>query len=389
MNNETNATLSENTEVKPPNVMGGAAGSAAPNIPLNVLSPAEYEAAKTEAQRAEDIAYTINHSVYCTITDFINPPVNAATDGYLRWLIPGCGHDHSGDHAHDHGHNHGPTCNHDHGSHSQSHGSGHVHSASCNHGHAHGHGQGHAHGTVPKSRWDRVKLASKQAFSKERFIQYVKGEFIGDFGAVPLTIATQRTFPTAMDGLRKLSEPIIGPVFQWGVERSSKKWALQKGIDLDSPEYKTHVKDVYEHEMRHFPQAIAWTGYSLGLNVAYQMHADKSPIPTWNKLALKTGTVLSGILITAGVVVAARALAPHKMREIDKWSSDKVILPVTKGVSKVFGVDENAVDRMVENQEKLDHGNWAERVGGAKRVDALPIKRDPLQPDAQQPVLGV
>jgi hypothetical protein len=54
-------------------------------------TPEEIERQKTKQQHAEDIAYTINHSLYCTLTDFLNPPINAATDGYLRWLIPGCG----------------------------------------------------------------------------------------------------------------------------------------------------------------------------------------------------------------------------------------------------------------------------------------------------------
>lgn len=35
------------------------------------------EQRKTEQQRAEDIAYTINHSLYCTLTDFLNPPIDA------------------------------------------------------------------------------------------------------------------------------------------------------------------------------------------------------------------------------------------------------------------------------------------------------------------------
>lgn len=39
--------------------------------PINVLSPAEIERQKTKHQQAEDIAYTINHSFYCTLTDFL------------------------------------------------------------------------------------------------------------------------------------------------------------------------------------------------------------------------------------------------------------------------------------------------------------------------------
>ena len=109
------------------------------------LSAKAYERQKTREQRAEDIAYTINHSIYCTLTDFINPPINAVTDNWLRWLIPGCGHDHSGDaKGHDGsisvGHVHGSSCNHSPATHVHTSGCSHnealekhVHGPSCNH----------------------------------------------------------------------------------------------------------------------------------------------------------------------------------------------------------------------------------------------------------------
>jgi len=306
--------------------------------PINVLSPEEIERRKTEAQRAEDIAYTINHSLYCTLTDFLNPPINAATDNWLRWLIPGCGHDHSTDgvhhHGHDHHHEHGPSCKH--------------------------------HHHEPQSRWEKIRKATGQAFSRERFMQYAKGEFIGDFGAVPLTIGMQRMFPNFMDGLRKLSEPLMAPLFRWGVERDSKKWAAKNSIATDSPEFKEHNQKVYEYEMSHFPQAIVWTGFSLGLNTAYQMFADKSHIPFANKLALKTTSVLSGVLVTAGVVVAARSMMPGKMHDFDSWMGKTAILPATKATGKLFGLKEEDVDRMAEKHEQIMGESWAERTINSK-----------------------
>lgn len=300
-------------------------------------TPAEIEKAKTAEQRAEDLAYTINHSLYCTLTDFVNPPINTATDGMLRWLIPGCGHDHSKDGGHHH-HAHGAACTHD-----------------------------HHHAAPAGTKWERVKQSFKQSFSKERFIQYAKGEFIGDFGAVPLTIGVQRMFPNFMNGVRKICEPVMRPIFNYGIERSSKQWAQKNNVEVDSPEYKEHVNAVYEHEMGHFPQAVVWTGFSLGLNIGYQMHADKSThIPFANKLALKSSSVLSGVLVTAGMVVAARAFAPHKVREFDQWTSKNFILPATKTVGKAFGVNEEAVDRMAEKEEALMEGSWAERT---KNID--------------------
>ncbi len=294
------------------------------------------ERQKDEMQRAEDIAYTINHSLYCTLTDFINPPINAATDGYLRWLIPGCGHDHSKDGAHPH-HEHGEACH-------------------------------HSHEPQGMTRWEKFKNASKTAFSKERFFEYAKGEFIGDFGAVPVTIAAQRFFPSFMHGLRKISEPLMRPLFTFGVERSSKKWAKENGFATDSPEYEAHKREVYEHEMNHFPQAIVWTGASLGGNIAYQMHADKSPMSFQSKLALKSSSVLSGVLVTAGMVVAARAFVPDTMRRIDRWTSRKIILPTTKAVGSLVGVDAQAVDRMAERENALHDGAWLQRLNAEQAL---------------------
>ncbi len=306
---------------------------------MNNPTTEQSEQRKTEQQRAEDIAYTINHSLYCTLTDFLNPPINAATDGWLRWLIPGCGHDHSKDGGHHH--------HHDHDNH-------HEHGTSCK----------HHHHEAPKTRWEKVKAASKQAFSKERFIQYAKGEFIGDFGAVPLTIGVQRMFPNFMNGVRKLCEPIMRPIFKWGVERDSKNWAKKHNVAADSQEYKDHATKVYEYEMSHFPQAVVWTGFSLGLNTGYQMWADKTPMPFSSKFALKSSSVLSGVLVTAGVVVAARALAPNKMHSFDMWTGEKAILPATKAVGKLFGVKEEDVERMKKTHDQLEDAapTWKARI---------------------------
>ena len=327
------------------------------------LSASALEKQKTRAQRAEDIAYTINHSIYCTLTDFINPPINAATDNWLRWLVPGCGHDHNGDHKAKVAvtHVHGPACKHDYV---------HVHGPECEVRKAmpkkepvHSGACSHVvHAPVGATRWETVKLATRQAFSRERFVQYVKGEFIGDFGAVPITIGMQRLFPGVMDGLRKLSEPLMGPIFKRGIERDSKKWAVKNKVDTESVAYKQHVAEVYEHEMQHFPQAIVWTGASLGLNVGYQMVADNSEIPFMKKAGLKTTSVLSGVLVTAGMVVAARTMAPHRVRTFDKWTSGQFIMPSTKMVGKLFGLDEKTVKTMAEKQTELEHESWAQRV---------------------------
>lgn len=329
---------------------------------------------KTDKERAEDIAYTLNHSVYCTLTDFLNPPINAATDNYLRWLFPGCGHHHApGEHGHDH-HNHDHACSHDHHAHDHSpnaHGdhhshNGHDHSRPSQHvHHCEHHGHAHEHRSAnANSRWKRVKQATRYAFSKERFIEYAKGEFIGDFSAVPLTIGVQRYFPGFMASIQDVTEPLVRPLFRWGINRSTAQWAKAHGIDNNSQEVKDQQNKIYNYEISHFPQAIVWTGFSLGINTAYQMTADKTPIAFLSKLSLKGASVLSGVLVTAGVVVAARALVPGKMQSLDDWTSEHAVLPATKAIGGLFGVKHEDVDRMTEKKKNLDAtpASWTKHI---------------------------
>lgn len=279
------------------------------------LTPADLEKRKSAEQRAEDIAYTINHSLACTATDFINPIVNTFTEGRIK-AIGGCGHDHSKD-------------------------GGHCH---------------HVPAPTADTWWGRVKQSSKNSFSRERLMQWTKGEFIGDFGAVPLTIFVQRAFPNFMNGTRKLIEPLMGGIFRYGVERDSKRWARRHDVDTSSAAYRQHVDEVYEHEMSHLPQAVVWTGFALALNVGYQKYKDAT-----RPLAGLLAACMSGMAVTAGLVVAARAIAPHKVREFDKATSEHVMLPATRVVGKLFGVDDAAVDRMAAEQERL-HEGWQARI---------------------------
>ena len=277
---------------------------------------------------AKILTYLAIHTGYCTATDFLNPPINTATDNWLRLLIPGCGHDHSQDGGH---HHHGPTCNHAH----------------------------HHHEAPKATRWERTKKAFFGSFSKKRLVEYVKGEFIGDFGAIPLTMGVQYMAPDFMKGIRKLSEPVVGPVFKWGVERDSKHWAGKHNVSPDSSEAKARAANLYEYELQHFPEAVVWTGFALGLNTAYQMHADQSPIPFYNKLALKSTSVLSGVLVTAGVVVAARALAPDRMHRFEEWMTKNVTLPPMMAVGKAVGIDQKTMEDAAKEQAG---GEWAQRI---------------------------
>ena len=296
----------------------------------------EKERNKTASERAEDIAYTINHSLACTATDFLNPVINTLTEGYIK-SVGGCGHDHSKDG----GHHHAPAS-------SPSH----------------------------KGYFGRVGESLKTSFSGSRLKRWAMGEFIGDFGAVPLTLGTQHYAPGFMHGLRKFFEPIVAPLFHWGAERETKNWAQKEHIALDSEQAKNHAAELYEHEMAHFPQALAWTGYSLGLNVATQIvHQELHPPkgcshgPGKKTTPLQfLATAAAGMGVTAGLVVGARAAAPEKMQSFDRFTSKNILLPATKLVGRTFGIDENTVERMQQKQGAL-HGNapiertsWAQKI---------------------------
>ena len=55
-----------------------------------------------------------------------------------------------------------------------------------------------------------------------------------------------------MNGIRRLTEPLMRPIFKYGIERSSKGWVQRNDVDTESQEYRDHVQTVYEHEMGTF-----------------------------------------------------------------------------------------------------------------------------------------
>ncbi len=264
------------------------------------LSAAQVEAAKTDEQRAEDVAYTINHALACTATDILDPYIGNFTQRWLGKRISiGCQHP---DHQHDHDHHH------DH--------------------HHHDHDHDHAHHHTLSHWWI--------------------GEIIGDFGAVPFTIGLQRHAPWFMQGLRNGLEAILGPVFLKGAERSAGMWARENGVALDSKDYQDRVQMIYRHEADHLPQALMWTLSSVGINVITQKAIGNTG-PVWHIAAGKA----VGAGISAGLVVGGRAFAPQTARKWDQFTSENIFLPLTKSIGGLFGVDADSVDRMAAHQAEL------------------------------------
>lgn len=258
------------------------------------------EATKTDRERMEDVAYTINHAIACSTTDFIDPFVGNATQKWLgRRFSIGCGHDHD-----------------------------HFHDGSCHDGQGKGH-LGH----------------------------WWLGELAGDFGSVPVTIAIQRHAPGLMDGLRKGLEAVAGPVFRKSAERSARKQARAFGMEASEAEIQARAGEIYEHEMHHLPQAAVWTASSVVLNAGIQKLTGNTA-PLWQ---IGIGK-LAGVSLSTGLTVSLRAAAPTTMQKIDRTASEKLYLPAAKKVGKLFGVEEAAIERVAEKERELKEQSWAERA---------------------------
>ena len=267
-------------------------------------SASDRENEKDARQRAEDIAYTINHALSCGTTDVVLQPVIAAAFG----VNVGCG-----DPAHSHHH----------------------------HGHDHHH---------PKPKLTLKTFAHEAG-------HYFKGEIIGDFVAVPLTIGVQRFFPNFMNGLRKIFEPLLGWAFRGGANRTARHWGKEHGLAEDAPEVKTHAEEIYEHEVSHLPQAVVWNmfAYPIGA-VAQKMGGHGRSYPEILK------SKLVGAMVSNGILIGGRMLAPGAAQKWDAITGEKVFLPATKAVGKIFGLDEKTMERAAEKQHKRAPSTWQKRV---------------------------
>lgn len=254
------------------------------------MTPAELEANKSRQHKAEDVIYTLNHAVTCLgVTDtMVGPAIGALSQRWLGKRIDLCGHD---DHEHDHGYE----------------------------GHDH-----HDHG--PKSFWRSLK-------------SWVIGEAVGDLGAVPFTIGVQRLAPSFMHGLRRLMEPAVGGVFHRRAVSSAESWADQHGIARDAEECVARAEKYYNYEMEHLPQMAVWTVASVGINFGtMKLITPEMPVNAFVK-----GKAL-GAATTAALVFGARASSPATAHWWDETVGKNIVVPVTKKVGGLFGINAKDVD---------------------------------------------
>ncbi len=297
------------------------------------LSARAHEKEKNANQRAEDVAYTINHALSCGTTDVVLQPLIAAAFG----VNVGCG-DSSHDHKHDHSHEH------------------------------------HEHEICGYKRYTCRAIAEPHHHPKPKLTlstfaheagHYLKGEIVGDFAAVPLTIAVQRLFPDFMNGIRKITDPLFGWAFRSGANRTARHWGQQQGLTADAPEVKAHAEEIYQHEVSHLPQAVVWNmfAYPLGA-VAQKMGGHGRSYPEIFK------SKLVGAIVSNGILIGGRMVAPAAAQKWDAVTSEKVFLPASKTIGKVFGVDEKAMERAAEKQKNRHAPTWTKRLEDVQQHDA-------------------
>lgn len=273
------------------------------------------EKPKKPTPLAEDVAYTVNHALACTATDILNPYIGNLTQRYLgKRVNVGCNHDHAAPEA-------APLRN-------------------------KGSGKGMFTDLI-----DKESAKEQGSYKRLRSVDLCEhgipvppppsnlkhwwvGEVVGDFGAVPVTVAAQRLLPGLMDSIRTLAEPVLGPLFRIGAKRSARIWAEHNNVEIGSKEYKQHEQETYAREMRHLPQAFMWTASSVALNIgAQRLSGNKGELTH-----LLAGKAV-GAATSAAAVLGFRSFAPHQAYKWDQFTSEHIFKPTAHVVKKAVNGD--------------------------------------------------
>lgn len=304
---QSNALLQAKNNPAPQSANGHTATTATP-API-VLTPAMIEAAKTREQKGEDIAYTINHALACTATDFIDPYIGNWTQKKFGKRIS-------------------------------------IDAIEGGHDGHHGEKESKGHG-----------------------LSWWIGEATGDFGAIPVTIAFQRLFPGFMHGLRDLLKPSLSAAFMHGAEKGARRYAQTHGLAIDDPRVKQKQQEIYQYEIDHLPQAFMWTTSSIAINLATQKYVMKNDAPLW-LMGLGKGL---GATISATALVATRGLFPDIAHQSDSWLSRHVIVPSSRVLAGAFGVDEKTLDKIAQKDTSPHTTSWQTRVNSHQETLPQPV----------------
>lgn len=334
-------------------------------------SSAARERRKTAQQRAEDFMYIGNHTATClTFTDLLIVPV-------LRGLGMNIGHAH-----HDAPTNNGGGTTYWKDTTPEPTGNGTLHNPNnCTiPGHKHGvkfptttghyeYVPGIGGGVRPpigKRIWGEIKHAFGH-FSWRGARNWFVGEAIGDVGAMVVTIPVQRVLPGVMDSMRSVLEPVAGGFFRRGAKSAANRWADKHGMARDSQEVVDRARELYEYEMRHLPQMAVWTLSSIGLHYGVMRFLERDI--TVGQFARQKAATSA---ITAGLVFGARAMSPDRAHKWDQTMGGKVVVPITKKIGRVFGVEERDVDDFHRRQAEQENkpSSWTNKVSQPASAEA-------------------
>ncbi len=335
-----------------------------------VLTPAQYEHSKTRQQKAEDLVYTLNHSIMCLLfTDTIG--LSGAANLYNYIFKP------SKKVNLDHDHNTGYGAwewlrDRVQGKHKDE---GYVaakHAAEDDRiAHEIEHAAEHeaadlAKGKKPTIHPDpAIKLTpdSRGATVARKFWltskKWIFAEAVGDLGAVPFTLYLQRHAPNFMHSLRAPLESAVGWAYKSSSEKSARNWGAKNGLAPDSQEVKDRQHELYEYEMSHMPQMAVWTVSSIALNFG-AMHAFHKLDPRkYERTSLGEFAKVKGLgaLFTMAMVMGLRGATPGGAHWWDQHVGKNIIIPVTKKVGGLFGVEEKDVDAFQKSHARMASGS--------------------------------
>lgn len=202
---------------------------------------------------------------------------------------------------------------------------------------------------TPSGIWDGIK----ETFGNRKALKsWFAGEFAGDFGAVGVVVMLQNFAPWLGKGISKAFTPLVGPIFQRSAERSARKEFEFAKMEAKGPEFEQRVAELYSNEMENLPNAVLWTVASPAINIGMQKLVMKNEAPVSDLLLGKA----IGATVTSSLTVGLRSLAPEKAQGWDNWLSSKVSGRVAGAVSKVSGVDKDALRKDMEARSEREHG---------------------------------
>lgn len=350
-----------------------------------VLTPAQYEHSKTRQQKAEDIIYTLNHSITClSITDTVG--LSGAANAYNLIFKPK--NKLNLDHEHNNGYGafswvwDNITGKHKDGAYVHKIGHEEDHRIEHELEHAAEHAaEDIAKGRKPHIHPDPVpKLTPADSFGRagKKFVhtsaQWLMAEAIGDIGAVPVTIALQRHAPGFMHWLRGPSEWATGWMFRSTTTKAARQWGDKHGFAADSQEVKGRQQELYQYEMNHMPQMAVWTVTSIAMNFGAMVGLNKVNPHMFERTSLEKFAKVKGLgaLFTAAVVLSVRGLIPGGAHKWDQTVGRNVVIPITKKAGRLFGVRESDVDRFQQNREQMESGLHHLTQSEAPKIEEIP-----------------